>query len=76
MTEQPKFQRRKRRGTVSAVEQPKRPVSKPAVPTITELQAQIAEKEALLQRTAELEAEREHAAEQASLSSTVNRVSD
>jgi Mrp family chromosome partitioning ATPase len=66
MTEQPKFQRRKRRGTVSAVEQPKRPVSKPAVPTITELQAQIAEKEALLQRTAELEAERERAAEQTS----------
>ncbi|MDP4990041.1 MAG: hypothetical protein NWQ37_02370 [Marivita lacus] len=58
MTEQPKFQRRKRRVAEDAVAQPQRATTATADQTIADLEALIAEKEALLQRKAELEAER------------------
>lgn len=58
MTEQPKFQRRKRRGSGPADEVTPRVPNKPADPTLEELEALIAEKEALLQRKAEIEAQR------------------
>lgn len=58
MTEQPKFQRRKRRGADTAAEQAQ-PVAVNAPDSrVAELEALLAEKEALLQRQAELEAER------------------
>lgn len=63
MTEQPKFQRRKRRGAVAAVEEPQRIAEQPVDQTLEELEALIAEKEALLQRKAELEAKRLREAE-------------
>lgn len=63
MTEQPKFQRRKRRGAASAIEQPQHVTAEQADPTIEELEALIAEKEALLQRKAEAEAKRRREAE-------------
>ena len=63
MTEQPKFQRRKRRGAVAVVEQPQRIAEQPVDHTLEELEALIAEKEALLQRKAELEAKRLREAE-------------
>ncbi|MFA8386681.1 MAG: P-loop NTPase [Pelagibaca sp.] len=65
MTEQPKFQRRKRRGAEEAVARPQRAASAPPDPSIAELEALIAEKEALLQRKAELEAKRLREAERA-----------
>ena len=58
MTEQPKFQRRKRRVADDAVAQTQRAPTATPDQTIAELEALIAEKEALLQRKAELEAER------------------
>lgn len=64
MTEQPKFQRRKRRGADAPVHPPKdSPVT--ADRTLAELEALIAEKEALLQHQAELEAERKRAEKEA-----------
>lgn len=63
MTEQPKFQRRKRGGAVAAVEEPQRIAEQPVDQTLEELEALIAEKEALLQRKAELEAKRLREAE-------------
>lgn len=67
MTEQPKFQRRKRRGADASVPaspaRPKRVTSDIQDPTIEELEALIAEKEALLQQKAALEAERLRKAE-------------
>lgn len=62
MTEQPKFQRRKRRGT-EAVAEPRRSQTPPVDPTLEELEALIAQKEALLQRRAELEAAQRREAE-------------
>lgn len=64
MTEQPKFQRRKRRGSGPADEVTPRVPNKPADPTLEELEALIAEKEALLQRKAEIEAQRRREAAQ------------
>ena len=56
MTEQPKFQRRKRREEASADVQPKRTPERNDTPTLDEIDALIAEKEALLRQRAELEA--------------------
>ena len=56
MTEQPKFQRRKRREEASADVQPKRTPQRNDTPTLDEIDALIAEKEALLRQRAELEA--------------------
>lgn len=58
MTEQPKFQRRKRRGAVTPAERPVAVESNRPDPSVAELKALLEEKEALLQRKAELEAER------------------
>lgn len=58
MTEQPKFQRRKRRGATVADDVSPPVSNKPTDPTLEELEALIAQKEALLQRKAEMEAQR------------------
>ncbi|MGJ8603508.1 MAG: P-loop NTPase [Marivita sp.] len=64
MTEQPKFQRRNRRGAGVPAEPPKRPEPKPQYDaSMEDLEALIAEKEALLQLRAEREAERPRQAE-------------
>ena len=74
MTEQPKFQRRKRRGAAEPVStpsaRPERVTPQTVDPSIEEIDALIAKKEALLQRKAAFEAERrlrkaEQVAEQA-----------
>ncbi|SHH65192.1 tyrosine-protein kinase family protein [Marivita hallyeonensis] len=57
MTEQPKFQRRKRRGAVDDVPTPTPKAPKKATPPRKDINALLAEKEALLQRKAALKAE-------------------
>lgn len=58
MTEQPKFQRRKRRGAAEDVGAPAAKSSPPPATEAVDVQALLAEKEALLRRMATLEAER------------------
>ena len=63
MSEQPKFQRRKRRGPVAPAPKPSQTAAPEAAPKRSErpkpdVQAMLAEREALLQRKAELEARR------------------
>lgn len=62
MTEQPKFQRRKRRGAAVSAQPPKRDRPPTPDPDTAKRDALIAEKQALLQRQAELEAERKRQA--------------
>lgn len=77
MSEQPKFQRRKRRGPVTpAVKLSDPPVAKAETPTPKapkpDVQAMLAEREALLQRKAELEARRLKAEHDARLAAEAN----
>ena len=58
MTEQPKFQRRKRRGAATPSEAPKARGDARSEASKADIEALLAEKEALLQRQAELEAEK------------------
>lgn len=58
MTEQPKFQRRKRRGSAADAAPPRDRAPDRSAATDVDVAALLAEKEALLQRMAEMEAER------------------
>ena len=62
MTEQPKFQRRKRRGAAAPVQPSDRARTPAPDPEIAKRDALMAQKEALLQRKAELEADRKRQA--------------
>jgi len=63
MTEQPKFQRRKRRGAAMSSTGPKARDDAQVEPSKADIEALLAEKEALLQRKAKLEAEKRRVAE-------------
>jgi len=58
MSEQPKFQRRKRRGPISAAPKPSEATAPREAPLKPDVDALLTEREALLQRKAELEAQR------------------
>jgi len=63
MTEQPKFQRRKRRGAQASLDAQKAQIDAAPDQSEAEIEALLSKKEALLKRKAQLEAERARAAE-------------